>query len=80
MPVSLIVLWPPFHHIVLNFATQAICRILQQDRPLGFLCVSQPVYVSTHMIPPNCACKKGVRDGAEGGKDSMRIVGDLFFT
>ena len=39
MPVSLIVLWPAFHHIVLNFTVQAICRILQQDRLIGLVCV-----------------------------------------
>ena len=39
MPVSLIVLWPAFHHIVLNVTIQAICRILQQDRLIGLMCV-----------------------------------------
>lgn len=64
MPVLFIVLWHPFHHIVLNFTTQALCRILQQDILLGLLCVSQSVcvsvYVSTHVILPDDACKKGI--------------------
>ena len=56
MPVSLIVLWPAFHHIVLNFTIQAICRILQQDRLIELvcvlvcesLCVYEHIYDSAH--------------------------------
>lgn len=58
MPVSVIVLWPGFHHTVLRVSTQATCRILQETDSLGSrecLGVRFSVYVSTHMT-----CRKGI--------------------